>query len=149
MQISIAASFLRMPRNLVEDIEYLLHVKFRQISFRKRLKRRSWKSLSQFFFICFNLYIDLYETFSCVRRAKTLSYRGQHLCGRRRRRIRDVDKGGHLCFWIGPKNTNLLVEDIEHLLPVKFGQIPFWGKIEYISAILIQTERSSLFSDRL
>ena len=35
------------------------------------------------------------------------------------------DKGGHLCFWIGPKNTNLLVEDIEHLLPVKFGQIPF------------------------
>ena len=36
------------------------------------------------------------------------------------------DKGGHLCFWpIGPKNTNLLVEDIELLLPVKFGQIPF------------------------
>ena len=32
-------------------------------------------------------------------------------------------QGGHLVFPISPKNTNL-VEDIEILLPVKFGSIP-------------------------
>ena len=60
------------------------------------------------------------------------------------------DKGGHLCFWIGPKNTSLLhvVEDIVYLLPGKIGQIPFWWEVEYISAILIQTERPSLVSDQ-
>ena len=35
-------------------------------------------------------------------------------------------QGGHLVFWIGPKNTNL-VEDDEILLPVKFRRIPFSG----------------------
>ena len=58
------------------------------------------------------------------------------------------DKGGHLWFWIGPKNTSLLVEDIEYLLPGKIGQIPFWWEVEYVLAILIQTERPSLFSNQ-
>ena len=50
------------------------------------------------------------------------------------------------------ENTNLLVEDIEHLLPVMSSLVKFRseGKSNnYVSAILIQTERSSLFSDRL
>ena len=34
--------------------------------------------------------------------------------------------GGHLGFFIGPKNT-ILVEDIEILLPVRFHWIPFSG----------------------
>ena len=33
-------------------------------------------------------------------------------------------QGGHIVFWISPKNTNL-VEDVEHLLSVKFRRIPF------------------------
>ena len=35
-------------------------------------------------------------------------------------------QGGHLVFPIGPKNTNL-VKEVEILLPVKFGWIPFSG----------------------
>ena len=37
-----------------------------------------------------------------------------------------ISQGGHFCFLIGPKNTNL-VEDIEILLPVKFHWIPLSG----------------------
>ena len=37
-----------------------------------------------------------------------------------------ISQGGHFCFLIGPKNTNL-VEDIEILLPVKFRWISFSG----------------------
>ena len=36
------------------------------------------------------------------------------------------DRGGHLVFPIGTKNTNL-VEDVEILLHVKFCSIPFSG----------------------
>ena len=37
-------------------------------------------------------------------------------------------QGGHIVFWISPKNTNL-VEDVENLLSVKFRWIPFSGFI--------------------
>ena len=39
------------------------------------------------------------------------------------------DQGSHLCFTINPKNTKL-VEDVDILLPVKFGRIPFSSCIE-------------------
>ena len=45
-------------------------------------------------------------------------------------------RGGHPVFPIGPKNTNL-VEDVEILLPVKFGWFPFsgfGGEAENVSA---------------
>ena len=37
-------------------------------------------------------------------------------------------QGGHIVFWISPKNTHL-VEDVENLLSVKFHWIPFSGFI--------------------
>ena len=46
------------------------------------------------------------------------------------------DKGGHLVFLFGPKNTNL-IEDVEILLPVKFHWIPFSSfsrEVENVSA---------------
>ena len=58
-------------------------------------------------------------------------------------------QGGHLVFQIGPKNTNL-VKDIEILLPVKFGLIPFSGfigEVENVSANQ-RPGRPSCFSDR-
>ena len=45
-------------------------------------------------------------------------------------------QGGHLVFPKGSKNTNL-VEDVEILLPVKFGSIlfrGFRGEVENVSA---------------
>ena len=42
--------------------------------------------------------------------------------------------GGHLGFLIGSKNT-ILVEGIEYLLPVRFGEIPcsgFRGEVENV-----------------
>ena len=59
------------------------------------------------------------------------------------------DRGGHLDFPIGPKNTNL-VEDVEILLPVKFRWIPFSrfrGEVENVSANQ-RPGRPSCFSDR-
>ena len=47
-----------------------------------------------------------------------------------------ISQGGHFCFLIGPKNTNM-VEDIEILLPVKFRAISisgFRGEVENVSA---------------
>ena len=58
-------------------------------------------------------------------------------------------QGGHLVFPIHPKNTNL-VKDVEILLPVKFGWIPFSGfrgDVENVSANQ-RPERPSCFSDR-
>ena len=60
-----------------------------------------------------------------------------------------IGKGGHLVFPIGPKNTNL-VEDVEILLPVKFGCRPFSGfrgEVENVSANH-RPGRQSCFSDR-
>ena len=57
-------------------------------------------------------------------------------------------QGGHLVFPIGPKNTNL-VENVEILLPVKFGWIPFSGfrgEVENVSANQ-RPWRPSCFSD--
>ena len=59
------------------------------------------------------------------------------------------DKGGHLVFPIGPKNTNL-VEDVEILLPVKFSWIPFSGfrgEVGNVSANQ-RPGQPSCFSDR-
>ena len=58
-------------------------------------------------------------------------------------------QGGYLVFLIGLKNTNL-VENVEILLPVKFGQIPFSsfrGKVENVSANQRPGQPSS-FSDQ-
>ena len=43
-------------------------------------------------------------------------------------------QGGHLVFPIGPKNTNL-VEEVEILLPVKFGLILFSGFREEVENV--------------
>ena len=43
-------------------------------------------------------------------------------------------QGGHIVFWISPKNTNL-VEDVENLLSVKFRWIPFSGFIGEIKNV--------------
>ena len=45
--------------------------------------------------------------------------------------------GGHLGFSIGSKNT-ILVEGIEYLLPVRFGEIPcsgFRGEVENVKKL--------------
>ena len=45
--------------------------------------------------------------------------------------------GGHLGFPIGSKNT-ILVEGIEYLLPVRFGEIPcsgFRGEVENVKKL--------------
>ena len=58
-------------------------------------------------------------------------------------------QGGHLVFLIDPKNT-YLVEDVEILLPVKFGWIQFSsfrGEVENVSANQRPGQPSS-FSDR-
>ena len=58
-------------------------------------------------------------------------------------------QGGHLVFPISPKNTNL-VEEVEILLPVKFGWIPFSGfrgEVENVSANQ-SPGRPSCFSDQ-
>ena len=57
--------------------------------------------------------------------------------------------GGHLCFPIGPKNTDL-VKDVEILLPVKFRWIPFSDfreEVENVSANQ-RPGRLSCFSDK-
>ena len=58
-------------------------------------------------------------------------------------------QGGHIVFWISPKNTNL-VEDVENLLSVKFCWIPFSGfvgEVENVSANQ-RTGWLSCFSDQ-
>ena len=58
-------------------------------------------------------------------------------------------QGSHLVFPIGPKNTNFL-EDVEILLPVKFGWIlfsGFRGEVENVSANQ-RPGRPSCFSDQ-
>ena len=67
-------------------------------------------------------------------------------------------QGGHIVFWISPKNTNL-VEDVENLLPVKFRWIPlscFIGEVKHVSAnqrtgqlscFLISPKNASLVED--
>ena len=58
-------------------------------------------------------------------------------------------QGCHLVFPIGPKNTNL-VEDIDILLPVNFGWIPFSGFREEVENVWANQRpgRPSCFSDR-
>ena len=56
--------------------------------------------------------------------------------------------GGHLCFPIGPKNTNFVV-DVEILFPVKFRRIQFSGfrgEVKHVSANQ-RPGRPSFFSD--
>ena len=58
-------------------------------------------------------------------------------------------QGGHIVFWISPKNTNL-VEDVENLLSVKFRWIPFSGFIREVKNVSAnqRTGRLSCFSDQ-
>ena len=57
-------------------------------------------------------------------------------------------QGGHLCFPIGQKNTNL-VEYVEYFLPAKFHQIPLsCCKTEVKMSTNHRPRRPSLFSDR-
>ena len=67
-------------------------------------------------------------------------------------------QGGHIVFWISPKNKNL-VEEVENLLSVKFRCIPFSGfigEVENVSAnqrtgcylvFLISPKNASLVED--
>ena len=57
--------------------------------------------------------------------------------------------GGHIVFWISPKNTNV-VEDVENLLSVKFRWIPFSGFIGEVKNVSAnqRTGRLSCFSDQ-
>ena len=60
-----------------------------------------------------------------------------------------ISQGGHFCFLIGPKNTNL-VEDIEILLPIKFRSFQISGfrwEVENVWAIQ-RPGRPCCFSDR-
>ena len=51
--------------------------------------------------------------------------------------------GGHLCWWIGPKNTNL-VKDVEYLIPIKFRSTV----VEKLKKYLGQSEaRAAIFVD--
>ena len=58
-----------------------------------------------------------------------------------------ISQGGHLCLWIGPKNTNL-VEDIEILLPVQFRQNPFSSFREVEKCVSQSDARAAIFVDR-
>lgn len=42
--------------------------------------------------------------------------------------------GGHLLWRIGSKNTNM-VEDLEYLIPVRFGEIPYSGCREEVENV--------------
>ena len=58
-------------------------------------------------------------------------------------------QGGHIVFWISPKNTNL-VEDVKNLLSVKCRWIPFSGFIGEVKNVSAnqRTGQLSCFSDQ-
>ena len=142
--------------NLVENVEILLHVKFRWILFsdfrgevenvsaNHRLGRPS----------CFSdrpkkhkLGRERWDLASCQFSAE---FHSAVLEEKSKMSQPIRGQGSHLVFPIGLKNTNL-VEDVEILLPVKFRWIlfsGFRGEVENVSANQ-RPGRPSCFSDRL
>ena len=138
--------FLIGPKNtnLVEGVEILLPVKFRWI-----------------LFSCFYREVENFSANQRQGRPSCFSYRPQkhklarglwdlasyqvllnsvqRLLQRSRKIFSQWDKGGHLVFPNGPKNTNF-VGGFEILLPVKFRWIPFSGFRGEVEKCLSQSE---------
>ena len=149
--------FLIGPKNthMVEDVEFLLPVKFhwiplsgfsgevKNVSANQRPGRPS----------CFsdrpekhNLGRGRWDLASCQVSLNSIK---RFQCGKSKLSQPIRGQGGHLVFPISPKNTNL-VEDVEILLPVKFPWIlfsGFSGKVENVSANQ-RPGRPSCFFDR-
>ena len=111
---------------MVEDVDVLLHVKFRWILFSgieaKMMPKLYLLIRGHDGHIGYPIRPKKIEFCSAIAEKKSIMSKP----------IRDQD--GYLCFPIGPKNTNL-VENVEILLPVKFRLILFCGCREEVENV--------------
>ena len=135
----VAIFFLIGPKNtnLVDDVEILLPVKFRWISFRGEVEnvsvnqRPGWPSFFPYRSEKHKLGRGRWDLASCQ---VSLNSVQQFLKEEMLKMSQPIweTQCGHLLFLIRLKNTNL-VEDVEILLPVKFRWISFssfWGEVK-------------------
>ena len=122
-------------KNLVEDVEILLPVKFHEIPF-SRFRAEVKNVLANQRPRRPSCFLDRPEKHKLGRGPWDLP--SWQVSSNSSQRIRG--QGGHLIYPIGPKNTNL-VEDIEIFFPVKFCWIPFSGFKEEVKNVSANQRR--------